>query len=161
MKTYAAWFCGGIFLVFLNGFMMRFPLTVLAGPLLDDGAAGNEIAAIVNIPWAWAESKYNNDTEVVVQDKRAYMLRMHADGALEIQADCNQVIGRYAVEGRSISISLGPATMRACAPGSLDRQFLKDLEGAAGWFLKEGDLYLDIKFDTGTMRFYRETAPSK
>jgi hypothetical protein len=26
------------------------------------------------------------------------------------------------------------------------------------WFLKKGTLYLDIKFDTGTMNFYRGTA---
>jgi len=60
-----------------------------------------------------------------------------------------------AVDKKSIAITLGSSTMMACGPKSLDQQFLKDLEGAAIWFLQKGYLHLDIKFDPGTMNFYR------
>ncbi len=46
----------------------------------------------------------------------------------------------------------------ACGPDSQEQQFLRDLQGAAVWFLKKGDLYLDIRADTGTIRFYRGVA---
>lgn len=52
----------------------------------------------------------------------------------------------------------GKATQRCrvdCGLDSLDQQFLKDLEGVSIWFLKNSRLYLDIKYDTGTMEFSR------
>ncbi len=114
--------------------------------------------ALIDVPWAWDGSRYNNDTEVLAAEGREYRLMFKADGSLQIQADCNRIFGNAAVEGRSISVTLGPGTRMACAPDSQDQQFLRDLEGVAVWFLKKGDLYLDIKFDTGTMRFYRGVA---
>jgi hypothetical protein len=46
--------------------------------------------------------------------------------------------------------------MAMCPEGSLEERFVRDLAGAAGWFLKDGDLYVDLKYDTGTMRFARQ-----
>ncbi len=41
-------------------------------------------------------------------------------------------------------------------PSNKDIEF--DSVSTAVWFLRKGDLYLDIKADTGTMRFYRGVA---
>jgi len=45
--------------------------------------------------------------------------------------------------------------MAACEEGSLEDQFTRDLTAGAIWFLKDGDLYIDLKYDSGTMKLSR------
>lgn len=132
--------------------------SALSTALFGSKAGKYEPEVLIAVPWAWDGSRYNNDTEIRATDDREYRLSFQADGSLQIQADCNRVLGSYNATGKSMTIKLGPSTMMACPPGSQNQQFLKDLDGVAGWLLKKGDLYLDIKFDTGTMRFYRGVA---
>jgi len=40
-----------------------------------------------------------------------------------------------------------------CPAGSLEDEFVRGLSGAATYFIKDGDLYIDLKYDSGTMRF--------
>ena len=40
--------------------------------------------------------------------------------------------------------------------GSLEEQFVRDLTAGALFFLKEGDLYIDLKYDTGTMKLSKQ-----
>ena len=75
------------------------------------------------------------------------------DGTLAIKADCNQVTGNYAFDGSSILINLGAMTLANCTLGSLDQEFLRDLSGASTTFFQDGNLYIDIMMDTGTMQF--------
>lgn len=131
---------------------------ILSSALFGDAVGKYGPEVLIDVPWAWDGSRYNNDTETVAAEGREYRLVFLAAGSLQIQADCNRVSGAYSAEKRSIAITIGPSTRMACGPDSQDQQFLKDLEGAALWFLKKGDLYLDIKFDTGTMQFYRGIA---
>ncbi len=130
----------------------------LSAALFGDAVGNYGSEVLDDVPWAWDGSRYNNDTEVSAADDRAYRLTFKGDGSLHIQADCNRIFGNYTAEGKSISVTLGPGTLMACGPDSQDQHYLKDLEGVAVWFLKKGELYLDIKFDTGTMRFYRGVA---
>ncbi len=115
----------------------------------------NEDTIPTDIIWAWEISRYNNDTELKPEERSRYTLKFKGNGSFHIQADCNRVLGRYASEGNSISFVIGPSTRMDCGPDSLDQQFLKDLEGVSIWFLKNSRLYLDIKYDTGTMEFSR------
>jgi hypothetical protein len=43
--------------------------------------------------------------------------------------------------------------MAACPEGSLEDEFVRGLTAAAIYFIKDGDLYIDLKYDSGTMRF--------
>jgi len=45
--------------------------------------------------------------------------------------------------------------MAACPPDSLADRFMKDLAAARIAFMRDGDLYLDLMYDTGTMIFAR------
>jgi heat shock protein HslJ len=63
------------------------------------------------------------------------------------------ISGTYTLNEKKISITITHTTRAACPPDSLEQDYIRDLNGVAGWFLKEGDLYMDIKFDTGTMKF--------
>lgn len=77
------------------------------------------------------------------------------DGQVSIRADCNQVLGSFTEEGSSLAIDLGPTTLAACPPASIDQDYLRALQEASIYFFQEGALFIDIRLDTGTMRFSR------
>jgi heat shock protein HslJ len=127
----------------------------LFGPWPPRATEGAEAAAIIGVEWKWAGSRYNNDTNVRPSDPSRFRLRLVPGGLLDLQADCNAAGGGYRIEGRRITITVTHSTMAACEPDSMDRIFLKDLDAAGGWFVREGRLYLNLALDSGTMEFDR------
>ena len=61
----------------------------------------------------------------------------------------------WIADDRRITATVTHSTMAARQPGSVDRTFLKDLDAADGWFVREGRRYLDLTLDSGTMEFDR------
>lgn len=109
-------------------------------------------AALVGPVWQWVQTQYNNDTKAIPSRPENYTVQFAADGTVKVRADCNRKGGRYAVKEQQIAIEITHSTRAACPDDSLEAQFVRDLTGGVIWFLKEGDLYLDIHYDTGTMR---------
>ena len=110
------------------------------------------------VVWEWQGSQYNDDTEAVPDDPSRYTIEFLDDGTASIKADCNQVRADYVAneDDSTLSITPGPSTKVACPEDSLDSEFMRDLEGAGIYFFDDaGDLLIDIKFDSGTMRFSR------
>jgi uncharacterized lipoprotein YbaY len=75
------------------------------------------------------------------------------DRRVAVRADCNRAVGTYALRGRTLTISLGPMTLAACPPGSLDRCFLIQLRNVDSFFWRGDVLHLQLKVDSGVMRF--------
>ena len=117
----------------------------------SDGTTTN----IGGIAWKWQRTTYNNDTEVAPSDPSHYTILLMPEGHLSVQLDCNAGGGRYQLDGSSLTLEVTHTTMAACPPGSLDRQFMKDLAAARIAFMHEGSLYLDLMYDSGTMKFAR------
>jgi heat shock protein HslJ len=113
-------------------------------------------AALVGPIWQWAETHYNDDSKAAPARPEAYAVTFAVDGMVNVRADCNQKGGTYTLEEKTLTIAITRSTMAMCPEGSLEDRFVRDLAGVAGWFLKDGDLYLDIKYDTGTMRLIRK-----
>ena len=126
---------------------------ILQSTCIAGGVPENE--EITGVVWKWQQTRYNNDTQNVPSDPSLYTIEFKSDGKLNIRADCNRAGGTYSMEGKSIRIEQTHSTMAMCPPGSLDQDFNKDLSAAAIYFFKDGFLYLDLKFDTGTMKFAR------
>jgi heat shock protein HslJ len=59
----------------------------------------------------------------------------------------------YSIKDSTLSIEITHSTMAACPEGSLEDQFVRDLTAGVIYFLKDGDLYIDLKYDSGTMKF--------
>lgn len=114
-----------------------------------------EAAAAVGVDWQWRGTRYNNDTAARPADPMRYRLRLEPDGSLRVQADCNGAGGTYRLAQSQIALVISHSTMAACPPGSLERVFLRDLAAAGVYFVREGRLFLDLKYDTGTMEFGR------
>ena len=113
--------------------------------------------ALTGTTWQWV-SLTNPNGVTVVNDPASYTILFNTDGTANIQADCNSVGATYTTaDSSSINIVLGPSTLVACPDGSLDQQFLTGLSNAAIYFFEEGDLYMDMQADGGTLRFEAQT----
>jgi heat shock protein HslJ len=120
--------------------------------LASQSGKGAVLDALLANPWQWI-SFTNPVTQYDVTPSENYLLTFHSDGTLEVKADCNNASGTYILDGSTISIVLGPATLAACPPGSHSDDFLKYLDSAAIYFFQPGELYIDMVADGGTMKF--------
>ena len=108
--------------------------------------------AILGITWAWVSTTTPAEQTVVPEPDR-YTILLQPDGKLVARFDCNRGGGGYEIEeGR---LSLGPliSTRMACGPDSLDAPFMRDLERVTSFFLQSGELFLEMPYDSGTLRF--------
>lgn len=121
----------------------------------NGGNDGGNDDSLVGTRWQWVQSRYNNDTRAVPDQPEKYTIQFAEGGKLNAKADCNVKGGSYTIDGKALSIKLLISTMAACEPGSLEEPFVRDLEGAVNYFFHEGDLFIDLKYDSGTMRFSR------
>ncbi len=136
-----------------------FVLIIAAGcaagpsPSAESGAGPGSAAKITGLTWQWEGTRYSNDTEAVPPDSTNYNLMLNPDGTISVKADCNMAGGTWEAEGSRITITVTHSTMAMCPPESLDTVFLKELGQAAIYFLRDQNLYLDLPYDTGTMKF--------
>ena len=129
---------------------------LLYAPRPQPAVLSAEVRAILGADWRWLGTRYNNDTESRPADPARYTLRLQPDGTVRIRADCNGAGGVYRLQKSRIGIETTHSTLAACEPDSLERAFLRDLSAASGYFMKDGKLFLDLKYDSGTMEFERQ-----
>ena len=138
-------------LLFLNGsnVLARFTAAKTGEHAMDSEV---EITGPV---WQWMQTLYSDDRKAVPTDSESYTVQFKKGGTLSVKADCNQKGGAYSVspEENRLSIEITHSTMAACPEDSLEDEFVQGLTAAAIYFIKDGGLYIDLKYDTGTMRF--------
>ena len=114
-----------------------------------------ESEKITGTIWTWQQTRYNNDQQAIPADPSSYTITFNADGTLNMRVDCNRGGGTYSIQDNRITIEVTHTTLAMCPPESLYQTFIKDLNAATIYFFKDGNLYLDLKYDTGTMVFHR------
>ena len=108
--------------------------------------------------WRWRQTLYSDDRKAIPDNPEKYTVAFNEDLTLNVRADCNQKGGVYSVspEEKNITIEITHSTMAFCPDASLEEEFVKGLTSGATYFINEGDLYIDLKYDTGTMRFSQQ-----
>jgi heat shock protein HslJ len=126
-------------------------LVSLTSPVRAGGQPESE--DITGVVWKWQQTRYNNDQLSVPVESSHYTIEFKPDGTMNIRADCNRGGGNYSTEGKSLTIELTHSTRAMCPPDSLDYRFNRDLRAVNIYFFKDGFLYLDLQYDSGTMKF--------
>jgi heat shock protein HslJ len=123
--------------------------------LLQSGFAIAESAeaGIAGIEWHWSGFSDPAQGPQVIDDPEKYKMVLLPEGQIVVQADCNQGTGTYLLGESGISISLDSVTDETCAAGSKWEQYIRYLNIAAIHFIQDDDLYIDLIYDSGTMRF--------
>jgi heat shock protein HslJ len=111
---------------------------------------------VVDVVWEWVSATTPAE-EVKVDHPDRYTLRLGSDGRVALKADCNRGSGGYAISGdRALTVKPIALTRAMCPPGSLSNRFAKDVGRATSYFVRDGDLYLELPVDSGTLRFRRQ-----
>lgn len=123
-------------------------LTAVGDPVVTPAPA-----ALVGPVWQWVQTPNNNDTKARPSRPGNYTMQFDVNGTVNVRADCNQKGGTFQSRDQSLAIEITHSTRAMCPEDSLEGRFVRNLTSATHWFIKDGDLYLDLKYDTGTMRF--------
>jgi heat shock protein HslJ len=118
----------------------------------DQNTRSTDPQSVSNKTWQWV-STITPVEKVTVTDPERYTIMLTEDGKLQARFDCNRGGGEYEIsEGK---LSFGPlmSTRMACPEDSLDGPFMRDLQRVASFFLQDGLLYLELPYDSGTMKF--------
>jgi heat shock protein HslJ len=111
---------------------------------------------VVGVTWQWV-SFMTPVEQLNVDTPARYTIRFERDGRAAVQADCNRGTTRYSVS-RDRRIMLGPIvlTRMMCPAGSQGDRFAREVGRASSYFVKDGDLFLELPVDSGTLRFRRQ-----
>lgn len=120
--------------------------------IMGDRSVQAQDPMLTDTVWALQQIQYNNDTMLVPDNPENYTIQFLENGNVSIQADCNAITGTYDPESNEF-ITLGASTLAACPPDSIDDEYRMGLENAALYFFEDGNLYMDLFADAGTMMF--------
>lgn len=88
---------------------------------------------------------------VLVPAPERYLLDLGNELDAHVRADCNFCNGSYQVSGSTLDMGLLACTLAACAPGSLDGEYLRALGSASSFTVKGQELA--IEYPDGVLRF--------
>jgi heat shock protein HslJ len=123
-----------------------------AGAMPDQNTHSRDPQSLLSKTWQWVLT-ITPVEKITVTDPERYTIMLTEDGKLQARFDCNRGGGEYEIsEGK---LSFGPlmSTRMACPEGTLDRPFMRDLQRVASFFVQDGLLYLELPYDSGTMKF--------
>lgn len=112
-----------------------------------------ENIVIFDKEWKWQASLYNNDTKITVPNPENYTILLKEKGDLKARLDCNRGGGNYEIDQNKMKMEILFSTRAMCPEDSLDQKFIKDLSHVQSFFMRDGQLYMELEHHAGTMRF--------
>jgi heat shock protein HslJ len=107
---------------------------------------------ILDKQWQW-ESTITPVEKITVDKPKNYTILLKTDSKVQVRFDCNRGGGSFDISFGKLSFGPMMSTRAACPPGSLDFRFAKDLQRVVSFFTKDNNLYLELPYDSGTMKF--------
>ena len=129
---------------------MRFRVGGAAGA--ETGGEGQLPTTLTGTTWEWV-SVIDPMGQTASADPTRYTITFNDDGTANIVADCNSVTANYVTDGSSLTIMPGASTAVACDPSSQDQLFLSSISSAAGYTVEDGELFIALDADAGTVVF--------
>jgi len=111
------------------------------------------LSDLCGVTWKWQGTVLHDESRIEPEDPAQYTLEFKENGTLALQVDCNRGAGTYHASDGSLSLDIKLLTKAACAPESLDREYLKDLNSVGDYAIEDGALVLKLRLDAGVMRF--------
>lgn len=111
-------------------------------------------SGLAGTTWELQQIQLNDGQVFTADPPQSYTLEFAANGEVFVQADCNRAIGSF-TEGQDnrLNITMGPTTLAACPPDSISNDYLRFINEANSFFFMDGQLFIELKFDSGTMQF--------
>ena len=115
---------------------------------------GPGVPPLTGTVWELQQIQMNDGTLLSANPPQNYTAEFLADGSLVVRADCNRGRGEFTVtDERMLEVSPIATTRAACPDGSISNQFVQALGNSGSFFFQDGDLFVELAFDSGTMQF--------
>jgi heat shock protein HslJ len=124
---------------------------VFAAGACDDAPAGPSPA--IEGTWRLISLQRAGSAPVQVADPTRYTVRFDEDGGVGVRSDCNSCGGLYELAGSTLAVHDVACTLVACAPPTLDPEFVAALEAARAVTVEDGESV--IEGGGWTLRFVR------
>jgi heat shock protein HslJ len=126
-------------------------ITQAPSPTGESTATTNE--ALTAQKWMWVNTKMSDGAEVLPSAEGKFGLKFGTDMSLISSTDCNNGRGTYEL-GPDNAMTIGPmATTMMFCEGSAETQFFQGLNNVGSYKIENGQLWLMLKYDSGTMIF--------
>jgi len=126
-------------------------LAACQGGKKDAPPETNAALTLTSTVWQWVE--FTNPVEQFeLNESQNYLVHFKEDGSLNVLADCNRGMGDYSDDQGALSVGPIAATRALCPGDSKGEDFIKYLAVGARYFFQDGDLFIDLMADGGTMR---------
>jgi heat shock protein HslJ len=126
-----------------------------AGAMPDQNTRSTDPQSLLSKTWQWVLT-ITPVEKITVTDPERYTIMLTEDGKLQARFDCNRGGGEYKISKGKLSFGPMMSTRMACPPDTLDGPFMRDLQRVTSFFLQDGLLYLELPYDSGTMKFRLE-----
>lgn len=133
-------------------FIITILLASSSGAFSGEKARARDAQEIMGKTWQWISTVTPVET-VKVSDPARYTISLSADGKAQVRFDCNRGGGNYTISEGKITFGPMMSTSMACPVDTQDVVFMRDLQKISSFFLEAGELYFELPFDSGTMRF--------
>jgi heat shock protein HslJ len=119
-----------------------------------ESSADVNTSGLTGTTWELQQIQLNDGQVFTADPPQNYTLEFAANGEVFVQADCNRAIGSF-TEGQDnrLNITMGATTLAACPPDSISNDYLRFINEANSFFFMDGQLFIELKFDSGTMQF--------
>ncbi len=116
-------------------------------------APENSATGLTSKKWIWVNTKMNDGAVTTPSKPGAFAATFQADGRVVANTDCNNGNGAYTL-GADNSLTIGPlaSTMMFCE-GSTEGAYFQQLQNVGSYKIDNGQLWLMLKYDSGTMIF--------
>lgn len=107
---------------------------------------------LTNRPWKWVRTQMNDGTVINPAQPGVFTLTFGDDGNVNGTTDCNSFFGSYNMQDGLLSF--GPLAMtKMFCEASQEMEFLKYLVEVQSYLIIDGQLVLEIKYDSGQLIF--------
>ena len=123
-------------------------------------------SALAGTEWRLVEFQSMDDRQGTKRPSEGtlYTMRLHGDGTVAMQLNCNRATGKWSAtpgsDGTSGRFEFGPlaATRALCPPPSMDESIVAQSKYVRGYLLKDGRLHLSLLADGGIYVWERDGA---
>ena len=110
--------------------------------------------ALIGPTWQLVKFQSSDGTELISSDLERYTLSFSENKRISAKIDCNRGMSSW-TSAEPALISFGPLAMtRAMCPSDpLQERLIRDWESIRSFIVRDGHLYLAVKFDSGIYEF--------
>ncbi len=111
------------------------------------------LSSLIGREWRWSRFADPVAGNLDVDSPEDYSMTLKEDGTAEVRSDCNSGSGVYSIDGSQITVRITRVTLDTCGENSLTTEFVDNLNTSASYFMQDGNLFVDLRYDSGTMKF--------